>query len=896
MSGTDLVFRVLGINEASKVCKEVTASSREMALAVRESDAEMAHSAEEAAVKRGEASAGGGLKSMSGAAPILLGVAAAAAAVGAKTVEMGQKFETGMVSLETGAGEAHKNIGMVSAGILQLAPELGTSTEKLTKGMFMIESAGFHGADGLNVLHAAAEGAKVGNAELSTTGNALTDVLNDYHRPASAAVAVTSQLVKTVSLGKTSMEEIGTSMSAVVPIASSAHIGFDQVAGAMATMTAHGMSAQQSAQDLAATITSLQAPNAVAVHEMQQLGLNSNKVSKDLGKQGLTGTLSELTGAITSHMGPAGLVIQSAFNSSSAAAANAKAEIATMPPQLQKLAQGYLKGDVSAKQWGAGLKGLDPINQHLMKQFALTAKETHSFNSLLTSGGPAAQTYNAALEKMTGGSTGLATSLLLTGENSQQFTDNVKAVGEAGKTTAAHVTGWSQVTNTLAFKLDAAKEVGESLGIKIGLVLMPPVKAMVGGFTEGAKVLETGVTWMTRHKAIAEALGIGIGVVLVPPLWAMASALVATAAGAIATAAPFLAVIAVVALLAYGFMQLAGHWHTVEHAFAIGFDFVKDHWKEFVAAFLPGVGFLIVGVTELVEHWKQVQHFLGDIWHDTEHAFEEVFVTPVMGSVHFLERGVTAGFGFFERLFTRDIPSWLTTGNHLFTAIFITPVMGEVHFLERGVTAGFGFFERLFTRDIPSWLTTGAHLFTAIFITPVVNAVHWLESGFQNSFAAIKGFMSAAFNDAIGIVRGPVDGIISLVDQAIGYLDGLHVSIPSWVPLIGGDSFGVNIPQIPMLAGGGLVMPQPGGVKVTVAEAGAPEIVTPIPAMQAAMTAALAAAGGRLGAANTAPGSSADNPLHAVLELRMGGELIDRILVQFQKNGGRLQSVAMAVG
>jgi TP901 family phage tail tape measure protein len=851
VSGTDLVFRLLALDEASRVFKEVQRSAAETAMVVDESNSKMGVSFEKEAAKQKESSAAG-TKGLMGMSPALLGVAAAAVVVGAKTVEMGQEFEKGVTTLKTGAGESAKNINLVSQGMLNMAVQTGTGTAELTKGLYMIESAGFHGADGLTVLHAAAEGAKVGNAELGTVSNALTDILIDYHMKSTQAASATNMLVATVAAGKTSMEELGASMSAVVPLASSAHIGFEQVAGAMATMTGHGMSAQQASQNLANTIRSLQAPNAVAVKEMQSLGLNTTQVSQQLGSKGLTGTLTELTTAITSHMGPAGTVLQSAFEASSSAAQNAKTMIGTMPPALQKLAQEYLHGDITAKQWSTGLKGLDPITSHLMKQFALTAKQTHSFNHLLTSGGPAAQTYNAALEKMTGGATGLNTSLMLTGENLPTFEANVKSIGAAGKQTGSDVTGWSDVTHTLSFKLDAAKQVVETLGIRIGLMLMPAVKLLVGGFTDVAKFAETGATWLTRHKTVAEALGIGIGAVLLPSLWGVVAAMGAAAVETAIAAAPFIAAIAIIAALGYG-------------------------------------------ILELVDHWTAVQHFLGDIWHDTEHAFEAVFVDPTMAAVHFLERGVTAGVSFLGRIFTKDIPNWLHEGEHAFEAVFVTPAVTELHFLERGFTSGIGFVERIFTRDIPSWLTTGAHLFTAIFVTPVINAVHWLETGFSNSFGAIKGFMSAAFNDAIGIVRGPVDGIIGLVDQAIGYLDNLHVSIPSWVPLIGGNSFGVNIPTIPMLAGGGLVMPQRGGTTVTVAEAGQAEIVSPLPALQQAVTTAVQSAGGRGRGGAASAGSSADDPLYAVLDLRLNGEHIDRILLKFLKSGGTLQSVAMAV-
>ncbi|WP_051943881.1 phage tail tape measure protein [Streptacidiphilus rugosus] len=847
MSGTDLVFRVLAMNEASKVFKEVAASARETAVAVDESNAAAGVSLEKTAAREEEAGAGMG-KGLMGVSPVLLGVAAAAAVIGAKSVEMGQEFEKGITTLATGAGESQANLKKVADGELAMATQTGTTTEALTKGMFMIESAGFHGAEGLTVLKAAAEGAKVGNADLSTEANAVTDVLNDYHLKASSATQVTDMLVKTVGSGKTSMEELAGSLSAVVPLASSAHIGFDQVAGALATMTAHGMSAQQSSQDLASTIGSLQSPNAVAVHEMQQLGLSSNKVSQDLGHKGLSGVLTELTGAITSHMGPAGLVVQSAFNNSAEAAKNAKTEIANLPVSLRSAAQGLLNGTTSAKEWAAATKGLDPISKNLAHQFLLTAKQTHSFNDLLHGGGPAAQTYNAALEKMTGGSTGLATALLLTGENADQFAGNVKAVGEAGKSTGKDVTGWSQVTSTLSFKMDQAKEVIETTGIKIGLILMPAVKLLVGGFTDVARVVGSSIGWLEQHKTVAESLGIGIAAVLVPSVWALVTALGAAAVEAAIAAAPFIAVIAIIAGIAFGIMELVKHWKDVEHVFVEGFDFVKDHWKMFVAALLPGVGLIIVGITEIVTHWKDIQRFLGDIWHETVKFFDEFFVSPLQQSWH-------------------TLVSWWDTGTQ--------------------------FFKNLFTRDLPSWWREGIHLFESFFVSPIESAIHRVQGAFSAVFSAIHGFVSAAFEGLIGIVKTPINGVIWLINSAISALDSISVSIPSWVPVVGGQTFGVNIPHIPTLAAGGMVMPRPGGSTVTVAEAGEPEIVTPLPAMQRALTAALTASGAHPG---TAPLGTAENPLYAEVAFKLDGQVIDKQLVKFQTRGGRLQSVAMAVG
>ncbi|MDH6134662.1 TP901 family phage tail tape measure protein [Kitasatospora sp. MAA4] len=891
MSTTDLVFRLLALNEASAVFKEVQASAAETATAVSASNAEMSASAEKAAAEQSAAAEEGASKGLAGASPALLGVAAAAAVVGAKCVEMAGHFESSVATLQTGAGESAANMKMVSSGILDMAPQVATTTDQLVSGMYMVESAGYHGADGLTVLHAAAEGAKVGAADLGTVGNALTDVLNDYHLPASQAVAVTDQLVTTVSSGKTTMEELGSSLSNVVPLASSAHIEFSQVAGALATMTGHGMSAQQASQDLGNTIRSLQAPNAVAAAEMRQMGLDSTQVSQQLGTKGLTGTLSELTSAITAHMGPAGTVIQSAFNNSTAAAANAKTMMASMPPELQKMAQGLLDGSESSKQWTAGIKALDPVQKGLMTQFEGVAKQTHEFNSMLTSGGPAAQTYNAALEKMTGGATGLTTSLMLTGENAGTFEANVKAIGAAGQNAGKDVTGWSEVTNTLSFKLDQAKAVVETLGIRIGMILMPVVKDAVGGFTDLAQGALAAGSWLERHKQVAESLGIGIAAVLLPSLWGVVAALGAAAVEAAIAAAPFIAAAAVVALLAYGFMQLVGHWKDVEHVFAEGFAWIGDHWKMLVSIFLPGIGLLTAGIAFLVDHWKQVQHDLGAVWTFIEHAFEDEFVDPAKDALHDVVGFFDVQFEAWRYLFTQEIPGWWRSGVGFFEHDFVDPVKGAVHDVSGFFDTEFDAWRYLFTQEIPGWWRSGVAFFEHDFVDPVMNSVHLVENGFSSVFGALSGDVERGFGAVVGAVRPPVNSVIGLVDRAIDGLDSVHVSIPSWVPEFGGKSFGVNIPKIPMLAAGGMVMPQPGGTTVTVAEAGQPEIVTPLPAMQQAMAAALATAGTT---AQAGAGSSPDRPLYLQLELKLNGQTIDKQLVQFLKSGGRLQSVAMA--
>jgi len=227
----------------------------------------------------------------------LLAVAGIAVGVGAASIKMAGDFQQGVTQLVTGAGESTKNIGMIKQGLLDMSVQTATSTTALTNGLYMIESAGYHGATGLQVLQAAAMGAKVGNADLATVADGLTTAMTDYNIPTSKAVDVTNLLVATVANGKTHMQDLTASLSVILPTAAASGVGLNQVAGAMATMTGEGISARQAAQSLRMTIMALDAPSASAQKEFKLMGLSSSEVASRM-KTDLPGALKEITDAV----------------------------------------------------------------------------------------------------------------------------------------------------------------------------------------------------------------------------------------------------------------------------------------------------------------------------------------------------------------------------------------------------------------------------------------------------------------------------------------------------------------------------------------------------------------------------------------------------------------------
>src|SRR5260221_2488312 len=117
-----------------------------------------------------------------------------------------------------------------------MSVDTATSTDQLVKGMFNVESALHLGVGGLQVLKAAAEGAKAENSDLAQTTDVLTTAMVNYKIPAFQAVGVMDSLIATVAAGKLHMDDLTGSVKKVPPVSASLHIYPFDVEGAPSTI------------------------------------------------------------------------------------------------------------------------------------------------------------------------------------------------------------------------------------------------------------------------------------------------------------------------------------------------------------------------------------------------------------------------------------------------------------------------------------------------------------------------------------------------------------------------------------------------------------------------------------------------------------------------------------
>lgn len=437
-----------------------------------------------------------------------LGLAATAVGVGvgAVAVHMAGDFEQATNRLVTAAGESEQNIGMVRDGITSMAGSVGFTAQQLSQAMYTVDSASFHGADSLTILKAAAQGAKIEQADLGTTVDAVTTSLVDYHLGADQAATVMSKLVTAVGEGKTNLQELAGSLHSVTPLAANLGISLDEVTAAVATMTVHGMSADQATQNLADTIRHLANPTQTMIAEMGQLGLSSQTLSKDLSDPGvgLHGVLDQIYTTIMKNMGPAGEVLLGTFKQSASAGQDMTNMLSAMPAQLRNVAEQLNNGTIDTAAYNKEIKGMPDNLFALGKQFETLHEKSSGFNDALKSGSPAAQTFTAALAKIMGDSTGLNTALMLGGENADTFARNITAVSQATADSQGNVKNWSDVANTLNQKLADVEASLSGLAVKIGNDLLPAVKS-------GADGLSGFLDYLDKDKGAADLLAGSLG-------------------------------------------------------------------------------------------------------------------------------------------------------------------------------------------------------------------------------------------------------------------------------------------------------------------------------------------------------------------------------------------------
>lgn len=109
------------------------------------------------------------------------------------------------------------------------------------------------------------------------------------------------------------------------------------------------------------------------------------------------------------------------------------------------------------------------------------------------------------------------------------------------------------------------------------------------------------------------------------------------------------------------------------------------------------------------------------------------------------------------------------------------------------------------------------------------NIISFIDNVFSGNWSAawtnIINIFGNVFGMIVNLAKAPINGVISAINWVLGKINSISVTIPDWVPGVGGKTLGFNIPTIPALAVGGIATAP---TLAQIGEGGEPEAVLPL--------------------------------------------------------------------
>ncbi len=149
--------------------------------------------------------------------------------------------------------------------------------------------------------------------------------------------------------------------------------------------------------------------------------------------------------------------------------------------------------------------------------------------------------------------------------------------------------------------------------------------------------------------------------------------------------------------------------------------------------------------------------------------------------------------------------------------------------------------------DIGEILYGAIDFIKGVFTGDMKKAGEGLKKMFKGLLKGIGNILIGIVNTVIGAVNGMLGGVVSGISSAIKLINKMNIDIPDWVPGFGGKKlhFEVStlkapqIPEIPMLAKGGLIPPNNPRQVIVGDNTREDEIVSPVSTMEKATQRAL---------------------------------------------------------
>lgn len=208
-------------------------------------------------------------------------------------------------------------------------------------------------------------------------------------------------------------------------------------------------------------------------------------------------------------------------------------------------------------------------------------------------------------------------------------------------------------------------------------------------------------------------------------------------------------------------------------------------------AVVLGLAAVVVAGVLIYKNWDKIKAAAGRLWNFVKNIFQRIGISGDSLKKKLAPIGQKfSAIGEHIQGFWKAVSPLLSKIGEAVHAVFSVAIGAAIDF-------AIGSFNALFdgiTTMISGLLTAFDGILT--FITGVFTG-NW-----SKAWEGVKNIFGDIFEGLGGMLKMPINGVISMINGAIAGINSISVDIPDWVPGIGGEKFGINIPQLPMLARG----------------------------------------------------------------------------------------------
>ena len=777
-------------------------------------------------------------KVVAGASAAIVG---ATATMGAAAVNAAAEYQTQLANISTlltgTEAEVAARTAEIGDQVLEISNKTGVVTGNLTDGMYQVISAFGDSADAASILETAAKSAAAGNATTADSINLLSAVTKGYGDTSAAAVQKAADLsFATVRLGQTSFPELAASMGKVIPLAGTLGLEQEQLFGAMATLTGVTGSTAEVVTQLKATMQGFLSPSKNMQAALASMGYESGQAL--LESKGLQGALDALKDSVHGdELAFAGLF--SSVEAQTAVLAMAGTQSENLASKTAEMYEAAGAADTAFQRQTNTLKYTVQTVKNLGKNF-LTQIGTNILpyvNDLAEAALPKVQNALEAAGDY------VEKSIIPTAEKAVKWIGENKTAILAVASAAVTAVGAFKALQVATAAIGAVKNLstifkaasggGKILNAVMGMggvklaIIAGVIAAVAAGFVllwnKSEKFRETVMVLWGQLQTLGGALADMAGAI-----WAKAAPLLEMLGNALLNGLE--RAVDLLAPVAGNILGIfTGIADFITGVFTGDWDKALQGLQNIFGNALSGLGNLAVaGFTAILEIgtsiWPAIDNavqagiaaissrfpvlgaVLGSLWATVQKVWSNIQVI-LQNAIQFVQNVFAGNWS----------GAWQNIVN-IFSTIFSTVAsiaMAPMNMLANGVQAAINSVAAFLSEKFPflgalfsGWaasISAAIENIKAIF-SGIIDFVQNVFSGnWSAAWQNIVDIFGNLFGMIVNLAKAPINGVISAINFVLEKINGISVTIPDWVPGVGGTTLGFNIPTIPQLATGGIV-------------------------------------------------------------------------------------------